>query len=55
MLLEDFVSPKEETLLLAAVDWLSANEDDNVTGEVKLPVFLPIFAVFWLRCCVELT
>lgn len=40
------MSPEEETLLLAAVDWLSANDDD-VTGEVKLPVFLPIFAVFF--------
>lgn len=41
------MSPEEETLLLTAVDWLSANDDDDVTGEVKLPVFLPIFAVFF--------
>lgn len=31
VLLEDFVSPEEEALLLAAVDWSSTNED--VTGE----------------------
>lgn len=32
VLVEDFVSPEEEALLLAAVDWSSANDD--VTGEI---------------------
>lgn len=35
VLLEDFVSPEEEALLLAAVDWSSTNED--VTGEGIIP------------------
>lgn len=32
VLVEDFVSPEEEALLLAAVDWSSANDD--VAGEI---------------------
>lgn len=36
--MEDFVSPEEEAQLLAAVDWLSA--DDDVTGYIcKLFLF----------------
>lgn len=31
VLVEDFVSPEEEALLLAAIDWSSTNDD--VTGE----------------------
>lgn len=31
VLVEDFVSPEEEALLLAAIDWSSANDD--ITGE----------------------
>lgn len=31
VLVEDFVSPEEETLLLAAIDWSSSNDD--ITGE----------------------
>ena len=31
VLVEDFVSPEEEALLLAAVDWSSTHDD--VTGE----------------------
>lgn len=31
VLVEDFVSPEEETQLLAAIDWTSTDED--ITGE----------------------
>lgn len=41
VLVEDFVSVEEEALLLAAVDWLSANDD--VTGEGQLFVFFSLF------------
>lgn len=34
VLVEDFVSPEEEALLLAAIDWSGTNDD--VTGEVLL-------------------
>lgn len=36
VLVEDFVSPKEEAVLLAALDWSSTNDD--VTGESLLLV-----------------
>lgn len=39
-LVEDFVSPEEEALLLAAIDWSSANDD--VTGEGLRNLFLPV-------------
>ena len=32
VLVQDFVSPEEEVLLLAAIDWSSTNDD--ITGEV---------------------
>lgn len=37
VLVEDFVSPEEEALLLAAIDWSSASHD--VTGEGLHNVF----------------
>lgn len=49
VLVEDFVSPEEEALLLAAIDWSSTNDD--VTGEGLLYVFC--LFVFGLSCHVE--
>lgn len=45
VLVEDFVSVEEEALLLAAVDWLSSNDD--VTGEGQLFVCF-FFSLFTL-------
>lgn len=33
VLVEDFVSPEEEALLLAAIDWTSTNDDVNGEGQ----------------------
>lgn len=44
VLVEDFVSPEEEALLLAAIDWSSTNDD--ITGEGLHNMFCPF--VFWL-------
>lgn len=52
VLVEDFVSVEEEALLLAAVDWLSANDD--VTGKGQLFVFFPCLPLVpKLNCCLE--
>ena len=46
VLVEDFVSPEEEALLLAAIDWSST--DDVVTGEGLHDVFCRFLFSFWL-------
>ncbi len=43
VLVEDFVSPEEEALLLAAIDWSSTNDD--VTGEGLHNVFVSLCLV----------
>ena len=42
VLVEDFVSPEEEALLLAAIDWSSTNDD--VTGKDLHNVFYLVWA-----------
>lgn len=45
ILVEDFVTPEEEALLLAAVDWSSSTDD--VTGEK--PDILLLFLIFIIK------
>lgn len=50
--MEDFVSLEEETQLLTAVDWSSAKEEEDVTGNFTL--FLGFILTFFVETCSQI-